>query len=238
MDINGKVAIVTGASGGIGLATARLFAQHGAKVALAARSAEKLNQLATELPDSLAVPTDMRDAAAITQMVDAVQQHYGHVDILINNAGQGMYMPIEQIKLDDYRSTLELNVVSVIAAMQAVIPLMRQQGGGSIVNISSGLSKMIVPGVGAYASTKYALNAISLTARAELANDHIQVSVMYPGVTATDFADNSIKSEQRSRTSGFMTPETPEAVAEKILEAVQTGEAEVYADNLKAAMSQ
>ena len=157
MDIVGKVVLLTGASEGIGLATARLFAQQGAKLALVARSTEKLEQLASELPDSLAVPTDMRDESAVQLMVNQVHQHYGRIDILINNAGQGMHVPVEKTDLQLYRSIFELNVVSVLNAMQSVIPLMRGQGGGVIVNISSGTSKMVLPGVGPYASTKYAL---------------------------------------------------------------------------------
>lgn len=165
MEISNKVVLITGASGGIGLATARLFSQKGAKLALAARSTEKLAQIVSELPNAIAIPTDMRDEQAIQHMVAHTQQHYGRIDILINNAGQGMHVPIEQANLQQYRSIFELNVVSVIAAMQAVIPIMRTQGGGVIINISSGTSKATFPGVGPYASTKYALNAISLTAR-------------------------------------------------------------------------
>lgn len=233
MELQGNVAIITGASGGIGLAAARLFAQRGARVALAARSADKLEQLAAELPGSLAVPTDMRDTASVRRMIAAVQQHYGRVDILVNNAGQGMHVPIEQADLDDYRAVLELNVVSVLAAMQAVIPIMRAQGGGVIVNISSGLSKRIVPGVGPYASTKYALNALTLTARAELAADNIRVGLMIPGLTATDFHTNLAGGGGPRPARPGMTPDTPEHVAEKIAEAVETEADEVYADSVR-----
>ncbi len=93
MEIADKVAIITGASGGIGLATARLFAERGARVALVARSAERIQQLATELPGALAVPTDMRDTAAVHQMIAKVQQHYGRIDILINNIRVGLMLP-------------------------------------------------------------------------------------------------------------------------------------------------
>ncbi len=126
-------------------------------------------------------------------MIAQVQQHYGRIDILINNAGQGMYVPIANADLDQYRAVFELNVVSVLNAMQTVIPIMRAQGGGVIINISSGLSKRLVPGVGPYASTKYALNALTLTARMELAPENIRVGLMIPGLTSTDFAKNSIR---------------------------------------------
>jgi len=236
MEIQGKVVIVTGASTGIGLATARLFAQKGAKVALVARSTDKLTALATELPESFVVTADMSDEAAVQVMVKQVHEHYGRIDILVNNAGRGMHVPIEQANLQDYRNIFELNVVGVLCAMQAVIPIMRQQGGGVIINISSGLSKRIVPGVGPYASTKYALNALTLTARLELAPDNIRVGLMIPGLTATDFVKNAIRlpgaTFDRSR---LMQVDTAEHVAEKILEAVQTEAAEVYADSIQPA---
>src|SRR6266568_7294802 len=161
MELTNKVVLITGASEGIGLATAQLFARAGAKLALAARSAEKLERVARSLPDAIAMSTDLRDEQRVKQMVAQTKQYYGRIDVLINNAGQGMYVPIEQANLQHYRSVFELNVISVIGVMQAVIPIMRAQGGGVIVNISSGLAKTIVPGTGPYTSTKYALNAIT-----------------------------------------------------------------------------
>jgi short-subunit dehydrogenase len=235
MEIKDKVVLITGASEGIGLATARLFAEKGARLALAARSAEKLERIISELPDAIAIPTDMRDEQAVQEMIVQTEKHYGRIDVLINNAGQGMHIAIEKADLQQYRSIFELNVVSVMGAMQAVIPIMRRQGGGVIINISSGTSKMVLPGVGPYASTKYALNSITLTARQELAADNIRVGLVHPGITATAFHDNLAngpwQNEQRSR---VMSADTPESVAEKILEAVNTEAAEVYADNLKA----
>lgn len=234
MDIAGKIVLLTGASEGIGLATARLLAQQGAKVALIARSEAKLQQLASELPDSFAVVTNMRDDTAVRAMVNQVYQYYGRIDVLINNAGQGMHVPIEQADLNQYRSLFELNVVGVLSAMQVVIPLMREQGGGIIINISSGTSKMVLPNVGPYASTKYALNAITLTARLELARDNIRVGLVYPGITATDFLKNAISVQTSNQRQSIMPIETPEQVAEKIAEAIQTEAAETYADSLRS----
>ena len=233
MEINGKVAIITGASAGIGLATARLFAREGARLALAARSADALDALAAELPGALAIPTDMRDAAAIRRMVETAADHFGRVDILVNNAGQGMHVPVAEADLDAYRSVLELNVIGVLCAMQAVVPIMRREGGGVIVNVSSGTSKRIIPGVGPYTSTKYALNALSLTARLELAPDNIRVGVVYPGITATDFHRNaaSIHMDPARQQAMALTADPPEHAAAKILEAVRGEAAEVYADS-------
>ena len=241
MEITGKVILITGASSGIGLATARLFAQKGAKLALAARSAEKLTQLASELPEAIAVPTDLRDEAAVRHMVTQTQEYCKRIDVLINNAAQGQIVPIEKMNLETYRSVFEVNVVSVIAAMQEVIPIMRAQGGGVIINISSGASK-IPPEryrtnpVAPYASTKSALNTITLIGRQELAADNISLGLVYPGVTATNFFNTLAEGHQPAPT-GATSVDSPESVAEKILEAVETQAAEVYAENLKKALS-
>ncbi len=240
MEIKGKVIIVTGASAGIGLAAARLFARNGARVGLVARSADKLKSIAATMPDSFSVTADMSRGPDVQRMIKAVHDHYGRIDVLVNNAGRGMWNSAESTDLEQYRGLMELNVFGPLAAMQAVVPLMRKQGGGVIINISSGVSRMYIPGLSAYASTKYALNAISLTARTELAADNIRVGIVLPGMTATDFGRNAIG----ARPSGSAAPapgsqgmpqvETAEQVAEKIMEAIRTETAEVLADNVRA----
>lgn len=237
MEINEKVIIVTGASSGIGLAAARLLSKHGARVALVARSANLLEQAAAGLPGSFSVAADLTEIENIPQVIRRIHDHYGRIDALVNNAGRAMHIPVEQGDVQLYRKLLDLNVVSVLAAMQCVIPVMRAQGGGVIVNISSGLSKRIAPGVGLYASTKYALNAITLTARLELAKDNIRVGLMIPGRTyGTEFANKAVslhESPQTWQASARSMGDSAEHVAEKILEALQTEAAEVYADSIR-----
>lgn len=194
MDIKDKIIIVTGASSGIGLATAKLLSGKGAKVALVARSKDRLEKLSRELPDSFPFVCDMSDVDSVKGMVKAVKRHYGRIDALINNAGQGIYGPIESVDLASYKKVFDLNVVGPLTAMQEVIRVMREEGGGSIVNVSSMVSKAYYPFLGAYASTKYALNALSLTARAELQKDNITVGVVHPRMTATNFGKNAVKS--------------------------------------------
>jgi short-subunit dehydrogenase len=162
----------------------------GAKVVLAARSKESIDKLAEELPNSLAIQTDMTKKADIERMIDETVKKYGRVDVLVNNAGQGIYGAIENVNVDEYRKIIELNIMGPLMAMQKIIPIMRKQGGGMIVNISSMVSKAYYPMLGAYASTKYALNCLTLTARAELEHDNIIVNLMLPGLTATDFGKN------------------------------------------------
>ena len=223
MEIKDKIIIVTGASQGIGLATAKQLSKEGAKVILAARSADVLKKLEKKISGSLAIATDMRDPESIKRLIQKTFERYDRIDILINNAGQGMYSPVEKIDVGKYKDIMELNVYGVLIAMQAVIPIMRSQGGGMILNISSRVSKNYFPNLAAYASTKYALNALSLTAREELAKDGIIVSVMHPKMTATDFGKNSVRNNeelQSTRPAGQRPPmeiDTPEQVADKII---------------------
>lgn len=235
MQIKNSIIIVTGASGGIGLALARALSKEGAKVVLAARSADKLKEIEKEIPNSFAIKTDMTKPKDVAALITKTKKKFGRIDILVNNAGQGLGSPIEKVNIDDYKKIVDLNVFSVLRAMQAVIPIMRAQGGGMILNISSRVSKNYFPGIGAYASTKYALNAISLTARQELQKDKIIVSVFHPKMTATGFGRNARgekydssapRPSMSANTSVDITVDKPEAVAEKIIAQMQSEEAE------------
>ena len=248
MELRDKVVIVTGASQGIGRETAKALAREGAKVVLAARSDDQIAHLAHELPGSLAVHTDMRNPADINNLIDRAIAVYDHIDILINNAGQGMYGPVEDIDVQSYKDIMDLNVYGPLLAMQAVIPHMRGRGG-MIVNVSSRVSKNYFPNLAAYASTKYALNALSLTARTELQKDNIVVCVMHPKLTATNFGKNSVtgaasrpfqpektqgatpemtqggnqeKAPSASQRNPALQVDQPEAVAEKIIELIRS----------------
>jgi short-subunit dehydrogenase len=240
MDIQDKVVIITGASEGIGLATARLFAQEGAKVALAARSADTLHTIVNELHaqdhEAIAVPTDMRNRDAIEAMVDSVFQQYGRIDILINNAGQAVRGHVANVDIDQFRQVFELNVLGPVQAMQALIPKMRQNGGGLIINVSSDVTNMHLPVISAYAATKAALNMISNTAREELAAENIRITTMFPRQTATDFGKNSLATpttnQLRPRTpQGYVEPDSAEAVAQKLLEAARNEPDNQYMDH-------
>jgi short-subunit dehydrogenase len=229
MKIKDKVAIVTGASEGIGRALAEALAREGAKLVLVARSVDKLEALAAKLPAAIAVRADMRVAADVAAMIAAAIAAYGRIALLVNNAGQGMYVPVEGIDIEAYKDIMELNVYAPLRAMQLAIPLMRAAGGGMILNVSSMVSKNAYPGLGAYASTKYALNALSFTARAELAKDGIVVSVFHPRMTATRFGENSAGARPSfgNRPGGAMPQiDSAEAVAEGIVALIGTEAAE------------
>ncbi|MCB0213301.1 MAG: SDR family oxidoreductase [Anaerolineae bacterium] len=227
MEVQNKVVIITGASMGIGAATARIFAEAGAKLVLAARSADKLEAVALSLPaeaETLTVPTDVTDPAQVRALIEQTVEHFGRIDILINNAGRAVAGWIATVDPDNYRQIIELNLLGPLHGIQAVVPKMKEQGGGVIINVSSNVSKMAIPGIGTYASTKYALNGLSLTARNELAADNIRVVLFHPGMTATDFGKNAVFEENMANwrpDSGqpMPPPDSAEDVARKILEA-------------------
>ncbi|MBU7034531.1 MAG: SDR family oxidoreductase [Theionarchaea archaeon] len=231
IDIQKRVAIVTGASSGIGLATARLLTAKGARVALVSRSKDTLERISKELPSSLALPADITKENTIRRMVEQTKEHFGRIDILINNAGQGYDAPIEKTNITTFRYIFELDVVGQLIAMQEVIPIMRSQGGGSIMNVSSGTALMYLPNMGAYSSAKRALVGISLTAREELKRDNIVVSVVYPYITLTNFQENTMTDSVGEWEGGgsYHPADTAEYVAQKILEGVESGEAEIFA---------
>ena len=236
MDVQGKVVVVTGASSGIGFATARLLAARKARLALIARSHDELRELAAEIGDAVALPADLSDPDAARRSVRQALDHFGRVDILVNSAGQGYDVAVEKTDLEKFEYIFRLHVLAALVAMQTVIPAMRAQGGGAIVNVSSGTSLMTLPNNGAYSATKRALNGLSLTAREELAKDGISVSVVYPFMTDTNFEERTQAFSDPSALlpyegAGHDLPplDPPELVALKILEAIETGEAEVFA---------
>jgi short-subunit dehydrogenase len=221
-DVTGQVIIVTGASSGIGEATARLLHRAGARPVLGARRADRLTALSDELGGALAVPTDVADPTEVRALVEATVARHGRVDGLVNNAGASFHGRLEEIDLVGYAQLLQLNVIGVIAAMQAVAPVMRRQGAGRIVNISSGTTVIAPPGVGAYAASKSAVNMLSTVARKELAADGIAVSLVLPSITATEFGGGMFRDGAGPRPG--MVAHSPEYVGRVILRALRTGE--------------
>ncbi len=232
MQIKDRIFIVTGASSGIGLSTAIALSERGAKVALLARSADALQELAHKLPGSLPVTVDMTQFDRVKEVVQVVNAHYGRIDGLINNAGRSYAALVEEIDTALFDEIFHLNVLGPIVAMQAVIPLMRIQGGGSVVNINSGTAFMTIPQYSVYSSSKRALLGFSLTARAELEKDHIVVSEVYPFVTATNFGKNRMGSPSGGGpASNYAEGDTPEFVASLALQAIEEGQAQYFAND-------
>lgn len=228
MNIKGKIVIVTGASSGIGEATARLLINNGAKVALVARSKNKLEKIAKELPGSIAIIADMSKPSEIRSMIKKAHKHFGRIDILVNNAGVGYDAEVLQIDLTKYHYLFDLVLAGPLIAIQEVVLIMKKAGGGAIVNISSGTALINIPGIAAYSSLKRALAGLSLTAREELKNDKIQVSVVYPYITNTNFFRAKLSGQNDNQADFYAQGDPAERVAQKILEAIETGAAEIF----------
>ncbi|ABY33620.1 MAG TPA: short chain dehydrogenase [Chloroflexus aurantiacus] len=221
MDPRDRVVIITGASSGIGAATARCFAAAGARLVLAARSQEALTQVAADLPQALAVPTDVSDPEACMRLVERAVATYGQVDILINNAGIGLTGPVTRLARADLERVLAVDLLGPIWLTQAVVPIMRAGGRGQIINVSSVLAVQPLPFLGGYAAAKAALEQISNALRIELHGSGIAVTVVRPGTTRTDFNQRRLgRGRERRRIAPPGVP--PEVVARTILRAART----------------
>jgi short-subunit dehydrogenase len=217
MNPEGKTVLITGASSGIGAAAARTFAEAGAHVVLAARTAEALNELAASLPGQpLVQPTDMSDAAQVNALIARTLAERDRLDILINNAGIGLRGPLATLDPADLERILAVDVFGPLYATQAAIPAMRQQGRGQIINVSSVLGVLPLPGVGGYAAAKAMLESLSATLRMELHGSGIAVTTLRPSTTRTPFASRRLgQGRERWRPRGV----PPEAVARALLRA-------------------
>lgn len=189
-----RVALVTGASSGIGAATALALAAAGARVALVARRADRLADLAARIRtaggEALALPADLLDEHEAQRVVHEAEAHYGRLDILVNNAGVMYLEPIETADLGRWRRMLELNVLSLIASSQAALPGMRARRDGHIVNVASTAGRQANPSSGGYSATKWGVVGFSESLRREVYRDHIRVSVIEPGVVATELREH------------------------------------------------
>lgn len=225
MDIKDAVIVITGASSGIGAATARAASRAGARVVLAARRQDRVADLAGELDRAIAVRCDVTDQAQVGSLVQSALDAFGRIDVLVNNAGQGLQAQAEQISLDDFRAVLELNLIAPLAMMQAVLPTMRRQHAGSIINISSGTTFADVPGTGGYVASKIALERLSAVARNELDGTGIIVSTMIPFATSTEFLTSirAGRADAEAMTAGADF-DSPEKVADAVLQLIMNGE--------------
>ncbi len=189
--LSGQVVIITGASAGIGEATAKMLARDGATVVLAARRKERLDALKAEIEQAggraLTVAADVTDAAGRARIVSETMAAFGRIDALVNNAGYGQRGPIEMVAVEVIRENFETNLFSLIALTQLVIPIMRKQASGRIVNISSVAGRIARPLSSVYDATKHALEAISDGLRGELAPFGVQVVIIEPGFITTEF---------------------------------------------------
>lgn len=208
MNFRGKSVVITGGSRGLGLEMARQLAAEGANLALLARNEPELRQAQLELHRAgaqvMIIPTDVTDRHQVFSAIRQVADTYGGVDVLINNAGLIQVSPVNHLKLEDYEDAMDVHFWGPLYAMLAVIPYMRQQGGGRIINIASIVGLVAVPHMAPYAASKFALEGLSDAFRAELARDNILVSTINPGLMRTgSYYHGNYKGQQEKEFAWF-----------------------------------
>ncbi len=230
MQLKGAVVIVTGASAGIGRETALEFARQGARVVLAARREDRLEALAKQIrgmgAEALAVPTDVARGDDIDRLVQAALDRFGRIDVLVNNAGFGFSGTIEETTEADMRELMDVNYMSAFNATRAVLPHMRSQRSGHIVNVASVVGKIAFPFHGAYSATKFAMIGMTEALRGELDGSGITATAVLPGSTRTEFFE-----AQRTNDGHVSAPtgpqQDPDAVARAIVRSVRKATPEV-----------
>jgi NADP-dependent 3-hydroxy acid dehydrogenase YdfG len=224
--IEGKVVAITGASSGIGEATAALLAARGARLVLGARSADRLNAAAARLSassaDAIAKVTDVRRRGDLTEFVSLATDTYGRLDVLVSNAGIMPVSPFDENRLDDWEAMVDVNLKGVLFGIAAALPVFRRQGFGHFVNTASTAAFRVTPGQSVYAGTKMAVRAISEGLRQE-AGENLRVTIISPGMTSTNFAesvtDPSARAELEQRRDVIAM--APAAVARAIAFAIE-----------------
>ncbi len=188
-DFANRVVVITGGSRGLGLVIARQLAQEGARLAILARDVATLKQAAAEISamgvEVLAIPCDVGKRTEVQQAIQIVAERYGRIDVLINNAGIIQVGPLDHMRIADFENALAVHLWGPLYTTLAVLPYMRRQGGGRIVNISSIGGKIAIPHLLPYSASKFALAGLSDGLRAELAADNIQVTTVFPGLMRT-----------------------------------------------------
>jgi NAD(P)-dependent dehydrogenase (short-subunit alcohol dehydrogenase family) len=225
-----QVVVITGASGGIGAALARLVGARGGKPVLAARREAELGAVAAQCgPEALTVTADVTRRADVQRVLDRALERFGRVDVWVNNAGRGITRPVSALGDDDFDEMMRVNVKSALYGMQVVLPHFQKRGRGHIINVSSMLGRVpFAPQRSAYCAAKHALNALTACLRLELraGTPGIMVSTVSPGVVATEFGIHALGGGADSR--GLPNTQSPEEVAEVIARMIENPIADAY----------
>tara|TARA_R110000822_G_scaffold197889_1_gene335960 strand:- start:637 stop:1374 length:738 start_codon:yes stop_codon:yes gene_type:complete len=204
-NIQGKVILITGASSGIGEATARLLAQKGAKVVLGARRTDRLERLVAEIRESGEIATarelDVTQRDEVQAFVDAALNDFGRIDVIINNAGVMPLSPLAALKVEEWDRMIDVNIRGVLHGIAAVLPIMQKQGRGQVINVASIGAHSVSPTAAVYCATKYAVWAISDGLRQE--SPEIRVTTVSPGVTESELAESISDAQGREEMKAF-----------------------------------
>jgi len=230
--LQAAVVAITGASSGIGRECAVEFARAGARVALAARRLDRLEAVAEAVraagSEALLVATDVGDPAQVRRFVEATVARYGRLDVLVNNAGFGVRGRVEETPPEDYERLMRVNYLGTVYGCLAAVPVMRRQGSGVIVNVSSIVGHRSLPGGAAYAATKAAQISLTESLRAELSGTGVKACSVHPIGTPTEFAEVAAR-ESKGRPGGPLGPQQPaRAVARAIVRCARSPRPEVY----------
>ncbi len=224
-NINRKVIIITGASSGIGKATANLLAQNGAKVILGARRIDRLETIVKDIHAEGGIAEyqtlDVTHRSQLEAIVQFAQRKFGRVDVLINNAGIMPLSALDQLKVEEWDRMIDVNIKGVLYGIAATLPVMKAQKSGQIINLSSIGGHTVSPTAAVYCATKFAVGAISEGLRQEVGSD-IRVTVISPGVTESELADSISDEAARLGMQEFRKLSIPaEAIARAILFAIE-----------------
>ncbi|HEX4368568.1 MAG TPA: SDR family oxidoreductase [Rhodopila sp.] len=194
-NVEGKVVVITGASSGLGEATARALSAQGARVVLGARRPDRIQALASELTSSggnaIAVTTEVADRQQVKTLVDTAVEAYGRIDVMINNAGVMPQAPLERLKVDGWDRMIDVNIKGVLYGIAAALPYMQRQKSGHFINVSSVAGHKVGPGFAVYAATKHAVRALSEGLRQEVKPYNIRTTVISPGAVATELPEST-----------------------------------------------
>lgn len=225
--LDGSVALVTGASSGIGEATVEALADEGASVALAARREDELHTLANRVEsdggDALVLPTDVTDEHHVQEMVETTHEEFGRLDILVNNAGVMLLEPVERADTDNFRQMIEVNLLGLMNATHAALPILQEQGHGHIVNVSSVAGRQASANSSGYNATKFGVNGFTEALRQEVTEEGIRTTLIEPGVVDTELQEHIPDEEAKETVEGWvesMHPLTSEDIARSIRYAV------------------
>ncbi len=232
MELRGAVVAITGASAGIGRETALAFAREGARIAICARRSERLEALAEAIraggSECLVMQTDVADAAQVQRFITATLERFGRLDVLVNNAGYGVRGRVEDTPLDDYERLMRVNYLGTVYGCSAAVPILRRQGRGVIINVSSIVGHRSLPGGAAYAASKAAQVSLTESLRAELRGSGVFACSVHPIGTQTEFAEVAAQLSA-GRPGGPLGPQQSAAdVARAIVGAARRPRAEVY----------